>query len=115
MARVRTEINEDYATVAEDLVINTYVGGSLVAGNAVLQVSQGAAATTVTIQRCPITDNNGQTAPLDNDPNWVNIQAPGAVDASNGGSLIQIANNAACWIKYKADKVCKSYLSFRKP
>jgi hypothetical protein len=115
MARTRTDLNEDYGTLAEDLVVNTYNAGILVAGNATLQVSQGAAATTVTIQRCPVTDNNGRAAPADNDPNWVNTQAPAAVDASAGGSLIQIVNNGACWIKYKADKVCKSYLSFRRP
>lgn len=115
MPRVRTEINEDYATVFDVTVVNTYVVGVLLAGNAVLQVSQGQAATTVTIQRCPVTDNNGQTPPADNDPNWTNVQAPAAVDASLGGSLINLTITGACWVKYKTDKICNGYLQFRKP
>jgi hypothetical protein len=114
MARTQTEINEDIATVAEDLVVNTFVVGSAVVGDCALQVSEGSAATTVTIMRHPIIDNLGRDAPADGSAKWVPVQAPAAVDAA-AGALINFAVNGACWIKFKADKVCKSYLTFRKP
>lgn len=102
-----------FVSVTEALGVNAFGEATLVAGACRLQVYGGAAATTITIQRHPVLDNLGRAAPANNDPQWVNVQAPAAVDAS-GNVLIDFTEPCG-FIQIKADKVCTYTLTATDP
>jgi hypothetical protein len=88
----------------------------LISGPCRLKLWGGSAATTVTIKRHPVLDNNGQNAPAFNDNHWVNAIAPVAGQDLSGtnDAVIDFAEPMA-WVYVQADKVCTYALTGTDP
>lgn len=111
MVSTTTKIGEDEATHAEALAANTNSTPHTVQGDAILQLTQGSAATVVTVQRHPATENNLRTPPAENSPDWVTITAP-TVDAAVG-AVVRFDEPGVAWYRYRASLACQSFLSAR--
>jgi hypothetical protein len=112
MVSTTTRIGEEEATHREVMAANTYGDPHTVAGKAMLQVTAGAAGTTVTIQRHPMEANNRNDPPAGASAHWVNAAVPGVVDASVG-ALIAFEEPGVAWYRYKASAICTTFLSAR--
>jgi hypothetical protein len=107
---------DEVTTQVELLANNTVSTPILVSGPCRLQLYGGAANTTITIQRHPLGDNNGRTAPALNDNHWVNVQAPLTAQDLSGTKNILIDFTEPCgWVTITVTLGCTYALTATDP
>jgi hypothetical protein len=114
MAATRTAIGETKATYMEALLANVWSTPHLTQDASAIQLTQGAAATTVKLQRHPVVDNTGRVAPDVASPDWVDAQADVVVDAA-AGALIEFTEPVVAWYRFRPSLAATTYFSTDEP